>query len=440
MLKSRKNLSPSGLWSITQAFFTKQFPGSKQEFMNPKLTPTVVDSLLSCSAVFNLKFPSMLQYDKQRFEPQLSHNLKHLFHVKNTPCDTTMREHLDNVDPRKIRGIFKQIFSSAQKGKLLESYLFLEGHYLIAGDATQHFSSKTIHCNSCCEKNHRNKKTGEIESTTYHHDMLCAVIIHPDMKQVIPLCPEPITKQDGAIKNDCEQNASKRLLANIRREHPHLKIIMVEDSLYSTGPHILELLKHEMRFIINAKEGNLSSLFHWIQYVDMEKYTYDDRDGTHHEYRFVNKVPLNEENPDILVNFLEYIETDKNGKKQYFSWITDIFLSKKTVESVMRGGRSRWHIENETFNTLKNQGYNFEHNFGHGKKNLSTVMAMLMMLAFLIDQVVESTYFLFEQAKKRAGNRRELWAKMRFLMEYFFIPDWDSFFNLIISKKIPNTA
>ena len=53
----------------------------------------------------------------------------------------------------------------------------------------------------------------------------------------------------------------------------------------------------------------------------------------------------------------------------------------------MCAGRARWKIENETFNTLKNQGYCFEHNFGHGEKNLSTVFAFLMMLAFLIDQI-----------------------------------------------------
>jgi len=64
-------------------------------------------------------------------------------------------------------------------------------------------------------------------------------------------------------------------------------------------------------------------------------------------------------------------------------------LTKSNVELVMRGGRSRWHIENQTFNTLKNQDYEFEHNFGHGKQYLATVLAMLMMLAFLIDQVQE---------------------------------------------------
>jgi hypothetical protein len=216
---------------------------------------------------------------------------------------------------------------------------------------------------------------------------------------------------------------------------------MAKDALYATGPYISDLKENKMRFIINAKEGNLGSLFHWLKFVEMAEYSCEDRHGTKHEFRFRNEVPLNEENPEILVNFLDYIETDKKGKRQHFSWITDIPLSKKTVELVMRGGRSRWHIENETFNTLKNQGYNFEHNFGHGEKNLCTIMSLLMMLAFLVDQIVECSHLLFQQARKSAGCRRSLWEHMKMLFQYFFIPDWDSFFNLIIRKgEYPNTA
>jgi hypothetical protein len=32
-------------------------------------------------------------------------------------------------------------------------------------------------------------------------------------------------------------------------------------------------------------------------------------------------------------------------------------LTPDNVQQVARGGRTRWRIENETFNTLKNQGY-----------------------------------------------------------------------------------
>ena len=66
----------------------------------------------------------------------------------------------------------------------------------------------------------------------------------------------------------------------------------------------------------------------------------------------------------------------------------------------MRGGRARWKIENETFNTLKNQGYHFEHNYGHGKKNLPVVLAMVMLLAFfLVDQAQQRCCPLFQAAR-----------------------------------------
>ena len=87
------------------------------------------------------------------------------------------------------------------------------------------------------------------------------------------------------------------------------------------------------------------------------------------------------------MNVLDYEERRPSGKVQHVTWVTDIPLHKHNLVRVMRGARARWKIENETFNTLKNQGDHFEHNFGHGYKHLSTVFAYLMMLAFLVDQV-----------------------------------------------------
>ncbi|MEM0994346.1 MAG: hypothetical protein AAGI49_15000 [Bacteroidota bacterium] len=71
----------------------------------------------------------------------------------------------------------------------------------------------------------------------------------------------------------------------------------------------------------------------------------------------------------------------------------------------MRAGRSRWKIENETFNTLKNQGYNFEHNYGHGKENLCTNLVLLMMLAFFVDQLQQLLNPLFQAAWKKINLR-----------------------------------
>src|SRR5919112_964889 len=105
------------------------------------------------------------------------------------------------------------------------------------------------------------------------------------------------------------------------------------------------------------------------------------------------------------------------GKVQHFSWITDLRVNKGTVYRIMQGARARWRIENETFNTLKNQGYHFEHNFGHGYQHLSVVFATLMMLAFCVDQVQQLCCPLFQAAWAKWGSKRLLWEKMR---AYFY--------------------
>ena len=88
-----------------------------------------------------------------------------------------------------------------------------------------------------------------------------------------------------------------------------------------------------------------------------------------HKFRFMNNVPLNESNKDVKVNFLDYCEIDgRTGKTKYFSWITDIEVTKENSYKLMRSGRARWKIENETFNTLTNQEYNLKHNFGLGDR------------------------------------------------------------------------
>ena len=121
----------------------------------------------------------------------------------------------------------------------------------------------------------------------------------------------------------------------------------------------------------------------------------------------------------MRVNFLEYWEI-KGDKSRHFTWITDFTITKNNAYELMRGGRSRWKIENETFNTLKNQGYHFEHNFGHGKTHLSVVFALLMMLAFAVDQAQQLACQLFQAAWAKVGSKRFLWERMRSL--FYEIP------------------
>jgi hypothetical protein len=283
----------------------------------------------------------------------------------------------------------------------------------VALDGTGYFSSKTIHCASCLHKVHRNG------SRTYYHQMLGAAIIHPDVREVIPLMPEPIVKQDGTAKNDCERNAAKRFLVKLRQDHPHLKFIITEASLSSNAPHIESLRAYDLHYILGVKAGDHAYLFQQVQAAEhigrVNSYERHDRaTGLVHRFRFVNDVPLNESNAAIRVNFIEYWDIGAD-RVQHFSWVTDLRVSQRNVYHLMRGGRARWKIENETFNTLKNQGYNFEHNYGHGTQNLSVVFAVVMMLAFLVDQTQQLCCALFRAVWTKLGSKRLLWERMRAL-------------------------
>jgi hypothetical protein len=264
----------------------------------------------------------------------------------------------------------------------------------------------------------------------YYHNMMCAAIVHPDKKIVLPFAPEPVRKTDGLMKNDCERNSTKRLIEDIRREHPHLKLIAVQDALGANYPNLQELKFANIRFIVGVKSGDHKALFDLVNHSNCHEYQHATEDGKTHRYRFINDVPLNS-NACFDVNFLEYWETDKKGNEQHFSWVTDIQITDENVYQLMRGGRANWRLENNIFNTLKNKNYHFSHNFGHGYKHLCTIFGLLMMLAFFVDQVQELSCDLFKKARNKLTSRIGLWSMMKSLFTSFLIASWEDLYNAI---------
>jgi len=447
-ITEKLHLSAKGLLKKVRLVFSRVREPSRGNQGKPK-TITITDCLMSGLAIFKLKFSSLLQFEESKLEEPVSSNLKNLFGLKDIPSDTYMRERLDEVIPSDIRPAFTTVFTACQRGKVLESYEFIDEKYLLLSDGTGFFSSKKVRCPNCCEKHHRN---GEV---SFYHQMMGAAIVHPDKKEVIPICPEPIMKEDGATKNDCERNAVGRLLKDFRREHPHLPVIIVEDALASNGPHLKLLKKLNMSFITVVKPDGNKAIFDWVNAYEWDTqrldewhktqgvHAFTDAEGVINKFRFVNDIPLNNSHTDFKVNFLEYWIIAPDGKQLYYnSWITDISITVKNCFQIARGGRARWKVENEVFNTLKNQGYHFEHNFGHGYKNLSTVFPMLMMLAFLIDQVEQICCGLFQGALKQMHSMKSyLWRRIRQLFETYIIPSWEVLYQAIISgnsRKIPS--
>jgi hypothetical protein len=418
--RSRRHLHFDALVQLARRRFTR-FPEHRR---CPSFS--LADTLMAGLAVFSLKDPSLLAFERRA----LDHNLRSVFGLTGIPSDTQMREILDEVDPARLRPLFQDLFRALQRGKVLEDFAFLDGCYLLALDGVEYFCSKKVHCQHCLTRHHGNG------AVSYYHQMLGAALVHPDFHEVLPLAPEPIQRQDGQHKNDCERNAARRFLRHFRQDHPHLRVIVIEDALSSNAPHIRDLRQARCHFILGVKRGDHEHLFgQFYQRLRdgavEEGEPEDVSNGGSRHYYFANGLSVNEANQEVPVNFLQCLEVDNAGEVREWTWVVDLLLTAANVKAVARGGRTRWRIENETFNTLKNQGYHFEHNYGHGEKHLGTVLALLMMAAFLIDQVQQRGNRLFQKAWQAKGPKCALWEAVRYLFASFEVSSMHEVYEAI---------
>lgn len=396
-----------------------------------KVEYSVHDCVMSGFAMMYLQDPSLLEFQRRQEEAYQKNNLINIFKIKNTPRDTQFRDILDLASSEELAKVFSDYFFQLQRGKHLEGYKFIQGKYLLGLDGSEYFSSAKIHCPGCLTKG---SKKGELR---YHHQILQCVLIHPGYKQVIPLAPEAIKNTDGDDKQDCEINAGKRVIKKIRRIHPKLGIIIVADSLYSKQPFIHELKKAGMSFILVAKPGDHKTMMQWVQEQkqmgEVSSLEYKDHKARVHVYEWINHMPLNASQDTPWVNFFQYRIIVKGKTTFKNSWVTDIAIHKDNVEQMVKGGRARWKIENETFNTLKNHGYHLEHNFGHGKNNLSFNFFILNLLAFFWHQIFELTDLVYQKCRAKFGSRREFWNQLRCTFRIILFMGWEELLKLIIA-------
>lgn len=371
----------------------------------------LADIFKSGFAMFSLKSPSLLSFQEQtRIERR---NLKSIYRIGKIPADTQMRAVLDQVAPESVRDLFPFLFDRLRDAGVIKDFQCFGRQVIVTVDGVEHFNSKKIHCPNCTRKTLRDGSVG------YSHAALAAVIVHPAQREVLPIDFEPIVCQDGSEKNDCERVAAKRLCESLKEKYPDVEILLVEDALYANAPHIRQVVENGWNYIINVKPDSHKSLFKQFEWRrsnrQVKSYEQTDEKGRRQSFSWTNDVYLCSSAPDVKVNCLWYEEEEAAGKITRWTWITSLPLERRTVEKVMRAARARWKIENETFNTLKNQGYHFEHNYGHGEKNLATVLAMLMMTACLVDQIQQRCCELFGQLQAGLRTRKKLWETMKSL-------------------------
>jgi Transposase DDE domain len=337
-----------------------------------------------------------------------------------------MRAVLDEVKAKPIREIFPKIFNKLWKAGVVKEYRYWDSHIIVSIDGVEHFSSNEIHCEHCTTHTLRN---GTI---SYQLSALAAIMLHPKHKEVITLDFEPILNQDGAKKNDCEGNTAKRLCASLVERYTDLKILLVEDALYANAPHIRQITNYDWLYVLNVKPDSHQSLEKQFagrrSTKQVKELRFTDNKGIKHYFAWTNALSLCESAVDVSVNYLIYEQTDKLANLTRWTWITILVLTSRNVEKVMLAGRGRWKIENETFNTLKNQAYHFEHNYGHGYDNLASVLALLMFLAFTVDQILQSCWFLFQQVRSGLLTKAKLWHCLGSLFTVLVFPSMTSLY------------
>jgi hypothetical protein len=392
-------------------------------------TYSLPDLLSAGFAIFSLKDPSLLAFREQF--PQRSENLKRIYGIERIPEDTALREGLDGIDPALLQAQFKPMLERLRLEGVVENRQVLGGYTLLAGDGTQHFCSSSRSCPHCLTKQHRNG------STTYHHQLLAAVWVQPGEKTVFPVAVEPIVRQDGRQKNDCELNAAKRLIPRIRQAMPNDRLLLTLDALYANAPLIRVLKEQDISFLISIKEGYVLIQTERLAEQGALKEISWEVDGRICAIRFANNLILNGQNQDLLVNYLEYVEVDAQSAEILFfsSWITDLPINEDNTREMVTVARTRWKIENETFNTLKNQGYYLEHNYGHGKEYLATNFAILTFLAFLIDQMAQCLDNSFQKALAVYQTKRAFWEKVRQVFDLLPAVSMNAIYRFIAKNK-----
>jgi hypothetical protein len=392
-----------------------------------RTTYRVKDAVLSAFSVFFMQSASFLAHQRDMRRSKGRNNAESLFGVHQVPSDNQIRNLLDPLEPEQLSECFWWAYEELKEAKALEQYAGIDGTLLCAMDGVTYFSSQAISCEKCNRQEHG-------ETITYRHSVIAPVLVAADNPQVVSLEPEFIRPQDGAEKQDCEQNAIKRWIErNAKRFAPHSLTILTDD-LHCHQPVIALCEQHKLNFILVCLPTSHLTLYQEIALLDridaVQRVVHTFWNGRFHEiwtYRYVNSLSIRLGDDACKVNWCELTIVHKQtGELLYrIAFATNFLLSEQRVVSVVRCGRARWKAENESHNTLKNHGYHLNHNFGHGQQFLASFLLSLNLLAFLIHTVLQLTDPLYQRVRAELGARTTFFDDIRTLTRYLLFDSWD---------------
>jgi hypothetical protein len=392
---------------------------------------------MTAFSTFFMQSPSWRSHQTWLDQLERNGNAGRLFGLEAIPCANQVRTVLDEVAPVHVHPMYDEIFRRLDRSGLLRQLRGFQQDLLIPLDGTQYFSSKAIWCENCSTKTHKDG------SVTYSHSALLPAIVVPGEPFVLPLAPEFITPQDGHTKQDCEVAAAKRWMTDFRRRHKIVAATVLGDDLYSRQPMCETALAQRFNFIFVCKPSSHPTLYARIAELQRDdglqtKEVRCFREGRWEcdHYAWAGDVPLRAGNDALLVNWIDLTTTVEATQAEVYhnSFVTNHAISVDTAEAVVVTGRSRWKIENEEHNPLKNHGYNLTHNYGHGEKFLSSLLVSLMLMAFLLHALLDLVHAPFHRLRTVLPSRREVFTDLRALLRYLPVETLSHLFAFMVSQ------
>ena len=231
--------------------------------------------------------------------------------------------------------------------------------------------------------------------------------------------------------------AAKRWLTAHSQRYAPLDPVYLGDDLFSRQPLCQAVLDAGGHFIFVCKPSSHPLIQEYLTGAEVPVLEQTVKRGKQrfvHRYRWLRDVPLRDGRDALTVNWFEIEIINARGETTYRnSFVTDLPVGPDTVVELAACGRARWKIENETFNVLKNKGYNLEHSFGHGKKNLAAILVSLNLLAFAMHTVCDIGDELWRNARTKLGPRYNFFNKLAAITIYLIFPSWD---DLLLTDTI----
>jgi len=426
------------------AFFRSTVARFPDERTGDNVVYSMADAGIGAFSVFFAQSPSFLDAQRTLEVTQGCSNARSLFGMMQTPSDNQIRNLLDPVPPSTVFPVFSHAVDALHELGHLQPYRSLNGDLLVALDGTQYFSSSKIHCENCSVKHHKNG------TVTYSHTAITPVIVAAGNARVIPLEPEFITPQDGHEKQDCENAAAKRWLAEYGARYAALGVTVLGDDLYCKQPLCEAFIREGLNFILVCKPDSHKTLYEWVAGLAVTGGVHvmevERRKGKYHytdTYRFADRMPLRDGEGALEVNWCELTTTRDDGKVVYKNaFATNHPITEANVTEVVRDGRARWKVENENNNTLKTKGYHLTHNFGHGEKHLSSLLATFNLLAFLFHTLLDLMDARYRCIREFLPRKR-FFNDLRALTCYLCFDSWDALMAFMIEKlelDVPDTS